>query len=80
MPSLLNVAAQPMAADICVQPHYLGLSASRSVVPMPLDLTMSGVTLPRPRTADHRGFQSALPRLAPRVYPWSTHLSLSLPF
>ncbi|KAJ6612966.1 magnesium transporter NIPA-domain-containing protein [Mycena sp. CBHHK59/15] len=57
-PSLLNVAAQPVAADVRVQPHYLGLSASRSVVPAPLDSTANARRRPS-------RFQSALPRLAP---------------
>ncbi|KAJ6620726.1 hypothetical protein B0H10DRAFT_2215721 [Mycena sp. CBHHK59/15] len=68
-PSLLNVAAQPVAADVRMQPHYLGLSASRSRVPAPLDSTASGVTPPRLRAADHRNFQSILPRLAPPRLP-----------
>ncbi|KAF8181921.1 hypothetical protein K438DRAFT_2021016 [Mycena galopus ATCC 62051] len=42
-PSLLNVAAQPVATHIRMQPHYLGLNVLRSVVPAPLDLTASGV-------------------------------------
>ncbi|KAJ7825084.1 hypothetical protein B0H14DRAFT_3468727 [Mycena olivaceomarginata] len=58
--SLLNVATQPVVADVHVQPHYLGLSASCSVAPRPA----SSVTPPRSRAADHRDFQSALLRLA----------------
>ncbi|KAJ6619267.1 hypothetical protein B0H10DRAFT_2216963 [Mycena sp. CBHHK59/15] len=57
-PSLLNVAAQPVAADVRMQPHYLGLSVSRSLVPST-----------RPRAADHRNFQSVLLRLAPPRLP-----------
>ncbi|KAF8214929.1 hypothetical protein K438DRAFT_1954934 [Mycena galopus ATCC 62051] len=42
-PSLLNVAAQPVATHIHMQPHYLGLNVLHSVVPAPLDSTASGV-------------------------------------
>ncbi|KAF8214927.1 hypothetical protein K438DRAFT_1954932 [Mycena galopus ATCC 62051] len=42
-PSLLNVAAQPVATHIHMQPHYLGLNVLHSVVPAPLDSTASSV-------------------------------------
>ncbi|KAJ6620522.1 hypothetical protein B0H10DRAFT_2216029 [Mycena sp. CBHHK59/15] len=72
MPSLLNVATQPVATHVRVQPHYLGLSTSCSVVPAPLDPTANAHCRPSrfpicftaPRTTASR----------------SAHLSLSLPF